>query len=154
MLTCQRALRAYRLTSQRALRAYMLTYQRASRAYVITCQSALRAYVVTCQRAYVPTFLACLRAYCLRALRPYVFTCQRVFRAYVFMCQRVSFGATIFSFTAVSAEVVHTVSKVQLFNYSRIQLVKSSIIVFPQYREFIYKPSLLIICRLDKREYR
>ena len=67
----------------RALRAKnVLTGQRALRAYVLTCQSALRAYMLTCQRA---------------------------FRAYVLTCQRASFDATIFSFAAIVAEVLHTV---------------------------------------------
>ena len=49
----------------------------------------------------------------LRALRPKnVLTYQRALRAYVLTCQRASFDATIFSFTAIVAEVVHTVDKV------------------------------------------
>ena len=47
-----------------------------------------------------------------RALRAYVLTCQRALRAYVLTCQRASFDATIFSFTAIVAEVEHTVDKV------------------------------------------
>ena len=38
--------------------------------------------------------------------------------------------------------------------YPLLVRFKRLITVFPQYREFIYKPSLLIICRLEKREYR
>ena len=46
------------------------------------------------------------------ALRAYVLTCQRALRAYVLMYQRAGFDATIFSFAAIVAEVVHTVGKV------------------------------------------
>ena len=63
---------------------------------VLTCQRVLRAYVLKCQHA----------------LRAYVFTCQRAMRAYVLTCQRASFDATIFSFAAIVAEVLHTVGKV------------------------------------------
>ena len=81
----------------RALRAKnVLTCQRALRAYVLTCQHVLRAHVLTWQPA----------------LHAYVFTCQRALRAYVITCQRTSFIATIFSFTAIIVEVVHTVGKV------------------------------------------
>ena len=53
---------------------------------------------------------------CQRALRPYVLTCQCVLRAYVLTCQRASFDATIFSLTAIVAEVVQTIGKVSEFN--------------------------------------
>ena len=52
-----------------------------------------------------------------RALRAYVLTCQRALCTYVLTCQRASFDATIFSFTAIVAEVVHTGGKVSEFNY-------------------------------------
>ena len=68
---------------------------------VLTCQRALCDYVLTCQRA----------------LRAYVLTCQRALCAYVLKCQHASFDATIFSFTAIVAEIVHTVGKVSEFNY-------------------------------------
>ena len=60
---------------------------------ILTCQRVLRAYVLTCQRA----------------LRAYVPTCLV---AYVLTCQSASFDATIFSFAAIVAEVMHTVEKV------------------------------------------
>ena len=41
-----------------------------------------------------------------------VLKCQRALRAYVLTCQRASFDTTIFSFTAIVAEVIHTVGKV------------------------------------------
>ena len=63
---------------------------------VLMCQRALRAYMLTSQRV----------------LRAHVHTCQHVLRAYVFTCERASFDVTIFSFAAIVAEVVHTVSKV------------------------------------------
>ena len=63
---------------------------------VLTCQSVLHASVLTCQRA----------------LPAYMLICQRALRVYVFTCQRASFDATIFSFAAIIAEVVHTVGKV------------------------------------------
>ena len=66
--------------------------------------------VLTCQRVlrdYVPCVLKCQCA-----LRAYVLRCQRALRAYVLTCQRASFDATIFSFAAIVAEVVHTVGKV------------------------------------------
>ena len=88
---------------------FVLTCQRALYAYVLT-QRALRAYVLTCQRAlcaHVPTCLGCLRA-----LRAYVLTYQRSLRDYLLTCQRASFDATIFTFAAIFAEVVHTVGKV------------------------------------------
>ena len=97
-----RAMRAKNvLTCQRALCDYVLTCQRALRAYVFTCQHALRVYVLTCQRAF----------------RAYVLTCQRALCAYVLKCQHGSFDATIFSFIAIVAEIVHTVGKVSEFNY-------------------------------------
>ena len=96
VLTCQGALRAYVLKCQRALCAYVLTCQRALRAYVLMFQRVLRARVLTCQRA----------------LRTHVLTCQRALRTYMLTCQRASFDATIFSFAAIVAEVVHTVGKV------------------------------------------
>ena len=68
---------------------------------VLTCQRALRAYLFTCQRAS----------------RAYVFTCQRALPAYVLTCRRASLDVAIFSFTAIVAEVVHTVGKVLEFNY-------------------------------------
>ena len=68
---------------------------------VLTCQRALCDYVLTCQRA----------------LRAYVLTCQRALCAYVLKCQYASFDATIFSFTAIVAEIVHTVGKVSECNY-------------------------------------
>ena len=101
VLTCQRALCDYVLTCQRALRAYVFTCQHALRVYVLTCERAFRAYVLTCQRA----------------LRAYVLTCQRALCVYVLKCQHASFDATIFSFTANVAEIVHTVGKVSEFDY-------------------------------------
>ena len=81
----------------RALRAKnVLTYQRNLRAYVLTCQRALHAYVLRCQ---------CV-------LCVYMLMCQRALRAYVLTYQRASFDATIFSFTAIVAEVAHIVFKV------------------------------------------
>ena len=74
---------------------------------VLMCQRALRAYALMCQRVFCAYVLMCQRA-----LRPYVLTCQRALRPYVLTCQRASFDATIFSFAAIVAEVVHTVSKV------------------------------------------
>ena len=85
------------------------------RAYMLMCQRALRAYVLMCQRAllaYVPMYLACLCLTCQRALRAYLLSCQCALHAYVLMCQRASFEATIFIFTAIVAEVVHTVDNV------------------------------------------
>ena len=90
---------------------------------VLTCQRALRVYMLTCQRAlyaYVPTCLACLRVHvqtCLTCLRAHVLTCQCALTGDVLTCQRGSFDATIFSFTAIVAEAVHTVGKVSEFNY-------------------------------------
>ena len=43
--------------------------------------------------------------------------CLRVNMLYVLTCQHTSFDATIFSFAAIVAEVVHTVRKVSEFNY-------------------------------------
>ena len=55
---------------------------------------------------------------CQRALCAYVLTCQHVLRAYMLTCKYASFDATIFSFTAIVAEVVHTVvGKASEFNY-------------------------------------
>ena len=65
------------------------------------CQGALRAFLLTCQRA----------------LRAFVLTCQCVLRVYMLTCQCASFDATILSFTAIVAEVVHTVGKVLEFDY-------------------------------------
>ena len=66
--------------------------------------------VLTCQRVlrdYVPCVFTCQCA-----LRAYVLRCQRALRAYVLTCQLASFDATILSFAAIIAEVVHTVGKV------------------------------------------
>ena len=54
----------------------------------------------------------CVLKTCSRVNVPCALTCQRALRAYVFTCQRASFDATIFSFAAIVAEVVHTVGKV------------------------------------------
>ena len=87
----------YEYAKLRALRAKnVLMCQRALRAYMLTSQRVLRAHVHTCQHV----------------LRANVFSCQRALRAYVFTCERASFDVTIFSFAAIVAEVVHTVSKV------------------------------------------
>ena len=117
VFTYQRALRAYVRTCQYVLRVQMLTYQRALSAYVLTCQRVLRAYVLTCQQV----------------LRTYVFTCQVLtcsctnmpwvpclirsawLRNHLpawFASSVSSFEATLFSFTAIDVEVVHTVGKV------------------------------------------
>ena len=63
---------------------------------LLTCQHALCGYVLTCQSA----------------LRAYVLTYQSALRTYVLTYQHASFGATIFSFAAIAAEVVGTVGKV------------------------------------------
>ena len=105
--TCSRTNVPCVLTCQRAMRVYMLTCQRALYAYVPTC--------LACLRAHAPTCLACLRVHvqtCLTCLRAHVLTCRRALTGDVLTCQRGSFDATIFSFTAIVAEVVHTVGKV------------------------------------------
>ena len=54
---------------------------------------------------------------CQRALRAYVLTWQLALCAHVLKCQSASFDATIFSFTAIVTEVVHTVVKFKEFNH-------------------------------------
>ena len=63
---------------------------------VRTCKRALLAYALMCQRA----------------LRSNVLTCQHVLHAHVLTSQRATFDATIFSFGAIVAEVIHTPGKI------------------------------------------
>ena len=83
--------------------------------------------VLTCQRAlhaYVPTCLAFLRAHV-----PTCFACSR---------------ANVLVLTSLLS-----VSLPLLLKLHRLLIrFKSLITVFPQQREFIYQPSLLIMCRL------
>ena len=94
---------------------------------LLTCQHALCGYVLTCQSA----------------LRTYVLTYQSALRAYVLTYQHASSGAT-FSFS------LPLLLKLQ----ELLVKFKSLIAAFPQQCEFIHKPSLLFICRLEKREHR
>ena len=66
---------------------------------VLTCQRSLRAHVQTC-------------LVCLHANVPCVLTCSCAKLSCVLTCQHASFDATIFSFAAIVAAVVHTIGKV------------------------------------------
>ena len=63
---------------------------------MVPCQRALRTYVLMHQRALLADMLMC----------------QAVVPADVLTCRRTSFNATIFTFAAIVAEVLHTVDEV------------------------------------------
>ena len=110
-------------TCSRANVPYVVTCSRANVPCVVTCSRANVPCVLTCSRANVPNLLTCSRANvscvlrCSRANKPCVLTCQCALPAYVITCQHDSFDATIFSFTTIVAEVVHTVDKASELNY-------------------------------------
>ena len=96
----------------------VLTCPRTNALCVLTCSRANAPCVLTCLRAHVPCVLTCSRANvsciltCSRTNASCVLAYLRALRAYVLTCQRASCDATIFSFAAIVAEVVHTVGKV------------------------------------------
>ena len=108
-------------------------------AHVLTCQCTLRAYIVTCHNALHGDMLMCehaLYAYvltCQRALYAYILTCQYALHADMLKCQLLMF------FFPVSVPLL-----LKLYTFD------SLISVFPQGGEFIYNPSLMIICRFKR----
>ena len=140
-----RALRAKNvIPCQRALCAYVPTCLRALCAYVLTCQRALRGYVLTCLvclRAHVPTCFACSRTH-----MPCVLTCSCANAPCALTCSR----GNVLVFMPVFSVSLPLLLKL----YRLLVRFKSLITAFAQWREFIYKPSLLITCRLERREYR
>ena len=127
----------------------VLTCSRENVPCVLTCPGANVPGVFMCSHANVPCVLTSSRANvpymltCSRALPAYVLRCRRVLCAYLLTCQGANFDATVIQFHS------HCLLKL----YTLLVRFKSLITVFPQYREVIYKLSLLIICRLEKREY-
>ena len=124
MLTCPACLRANV--------SCILTCPHAKVPCVLTCQRSLSAYVLTCQHALrdkVPCVLTCLA--CSRANMPCMLTCSR---------------ANVLVLMPLLSVLLPLLLKL----YTLLVRIKSLITVFPQQREFIHKPSLLIICRLKK----
>ena len=162
VLTCQRALRVWVLLCQRALLAYL-------RVHVPTCLVCLGAHVQTCfawSRSHVPMFLECLHVSrvnvpcvlidsCVNV--PCELTCSRANMPWVLyltwlawpcdhlptcLASSVTSLIPLFLVSLQLLLIMPTVGKIWEFND------------FPQQREFIYNPNLLIIYRLRKREYK
>ena len=153
VLTCQCVLRAHVPMYLACLCVHMPTCLACLSAYLPMCLASLFDHVPTCfacSRAHVPWVLTCLT--CQHALRAYVLTCQRGLRVHLLTCQHAlspllhtalawlhdhlpacfassvrSFLLLLFSFTAITAEVVHKVGKVSdFFNY-RVRLKRRNI---------------------------
>ena len=132
-LTCSCANMPCMLTCSRANVLCMVTFLRAHVPFVLTYQCALHTYMLTC---HVPCMLMCS---CASA-------CLCIHVLCMLSCSRTNM-LVLMPLFSVSLPLL-------LKFYTLLVRLTSFITAFPQQCEFIYKPSLLILCRLENREYR
>ena len=140
---CQRALYAFVPTGLACLHAqvsFVLMCSHTSMPCMLICSCANMFCVLLCPCTNLLLVLTCLMYQ--HASHAYPLVCQHGLWAHVLMCQH-----SLSHFFSISLSLL-------LKLYALLVRFKSVINIFPQQIEFIYNPSLLIICRLKKWEYR